>query len=97
MLPAWEQCKPTDFYQLFINKDSLKKNEKATQSLCTASDCTEETSWCASETTLQVQSLERWTVEEMISFLATVHMGIVMKPQTVDYWSTNPVLQTVIA
>jgi len=37
------------------------------------------------------------TVEEMTSFLATVHMGIVMKPQTVDYWSTNPALQTVFA
>lgn len=35
------------------------------------------------------------TVEEMTSSLATVHMGIVMKPQTVDYWSTNPALQTV--
>ena len=35
------------------------------------------------------------TVEEMTSFLAIIHMGIVKKPQTVDYWSINPVLQTV--
>ncbi|KAL8572467.1 hypothetical protein ACOMHN_005613 [Nucella lapillus] len=97
-LPHWEDCRPVDFYKLFITDGLIKDMKRQTNKYAAETIARKQRNGVRLSPRSFYTTWNPVTLSEMKQFLAVlIHIGIVKKPRLVDYWSRNSVLRTTFA